>query len=213
MNRRYGDSGCYPLLPILVERGLFRAGGARLISGNDVRILRDAGEHFPAFLAAIGAARRTVFLENYIFADDRVGREIAESLVERARTGIKVRVICDWLGSFRLRRAFWEPLVEAGGEVRWFNPPRITGSLPLLARDHRKMLAVDGSAAFVTGLCISSKWLGDSARGIEPWRDTGIAVRGPAVAEIERAFAQAWTATGAQFPTADLTPVEQMDEG
>jgi cardiolipin synthase A/B len=211
-NRRCGDSGCYPLLPILVERGLFRAGGARLVSGNDARILKDAAEHFPAFLAAIGSARRTVLLENYIFADDAVGREIAGSLVERARAGVRVHVICDWLGSFRLRKAFWKPLVEAGGEVRWFNPPRITSALPPLARDHRKMLAVDGSIAFVTGLCISSRWLGDPARGIEPWRDTGVEVRGPAVADIERAFAQAWDATGAELPAAALTPVEQMDE-
>ena len=74
------------------------------------------------------------------------------------------------------------------------------------------MLAVDGRIAFVTGLCISRKWLGNPGRGIPPWRDTGIAVRGPAVADIERAFAQAWTATGAEFPAVELTPVEQMDE-
>ena len=211
-NRRYDDSGCYPLLPILIERGLFRAGGARLISGNDARILQNAGDHFPAFLTAIAAARRIVLIENYIFADDPIGREIADALVERAGAGVKVRVICDWLGSLQLRRGFWKPLLEAGGDVRWFNPPRIPSSLPMLARDHRKMLSVDGSIAFVTGLCISSKWLGDPTRGIEPWRDTGVSVRGPAVADIERAFAQAWNATGAEFSPADLTPLEQMDE-
>ena len=212
LNRCCDDRTGHPLLPIWAERGISRTGGARLIHGNDARILKDANEHFPAFIAAIGAARRIVLLENYIFADDAVGREIADALLDRARAGVRVRVICDWLGSLRLRRAFWKPLTEAGGEVRWFNPPGIKSILAPLTRDHRKMLAVDGGIAFVTGLCISSKWLGNPARGIPPWRDTGIAVRGPAVADIERAFAQAWTATGTEFPEVELTPVEQMDE-
>ena len=212
LNRSRGDRTVDSGLEILRERGLFRAGGARLVHGNDARILKDAGEHFPAFLAAIRTARSTIFLENYIIAGDCVGREIADALTERARSGVNVRVICDWLGSFRLRQKFWIPLTEAGGIVRWFNPPGITGHYTLLTRDHRKMLAVDGRIGFVTGLCLDSRWLGDSARGIAPWRDTGLAVRGPAVADIERAFAHAWTATGEEFPAADLTPPEQMKE-
>ena len=199
-------------MQILAEQGLSRAGGASLVGGNDARILRDAGEHLPAFLAAIGAAKRCVQIENYIFADDSVGRQVASALVERARAGVKVRVICDWLGSFRLRRSFWQPLTSAGGEVRWFNPLNISGTFALLPRDHRKMLAVDGRIGFVTGLCISSKWLGDPSHGIAPWRDTGIAVLGPAVADIERAFAQMWMATGAEFPVDELTAADQVEE-
>jgi len=212
LDLRCPDRAADPLLRLLAEQALSRAGGAPLVLGNDARILKDAHEHYPAFLAAIGAARRIVYLENYIFADDRVGREIASALVERAQAGVRVRVICDWLGSLKLRKAFWEPLTRAGGEIRWFNPPSLTSPVALLTRDHRKMLAVDGRIGFVTGLCISSKWLGDPARNIAPWRDTGIVVRGPAVADLERAFAQAWATTGTAFPATELTPVEYIAE-
>ena len=195
---------------LLAAQALSRAGGTPLVSGNDARILKDAGEHFPAFLAAIAAAQRSVFLENYIYAEDRVGRELADALLQRARAGVRVRVLCDWLGSFRLRRSFWQPLIEAGGEVRWFNAPSIASPLGGLTRDHRKMLAVDGAIGFVTGLCISARWLGDPARGIAPWRDTGMAIRGPAVADIERAFAQTWAVSGAALPAGELTLPESI---
>jgi cardiolipin synthase len=198
------------LLRLLAAQALSRAGGAPLVAGNEARILKDAREHFPAFLAAVGTARQSVFVENYIFADDGVGRELADALLQRAKAGVKVRVLCDWLGSFRLRRRFWQPLVEAGGEVRWFNPPSIASPLGALTRDHRKMLAVDGRIGFVTGLCISGRWLGDPAKGIAPWRDTGVCIRGPAVADIERAFAQTWAASGASLPAAELTPPESI---
>jgi cardiolipin synthase len=123
---------------------------------------------------------------------------------------VKVRAICDWIGSFGAGGGLWQPLLEVGGEVRWFNPPRFLSPFGWLSRDHRKMLAVDGRIGFVTGLCISEKWLGDPARGIAPWRDTGISVRGPAVADIERAFAQTWAATGARIPEAELMPAEAI---
>jgi len=182
-------------LRLLAEQAFARTAGAPLIGGNSVRILRDAGENYPAWLAAIAGARRSVLFENYIIADDATGREFAAVLCERARAGVAVRVIHDWMGgigvgSSRLLR----PLVEAGGEVRCFNAPRLDSPFGWLTRDHRKMVAVDGEVGYVTGLCVSDKWLGNPARGIAPWRDTGIEIRGPAVADIERAFGQTWSA-------------------
>ena len=212
MNPCCPDPKADPLFRLLAEQALSRAGGAPLVPGNNARILKDAEEHFSLFLDAIGTARRTVFLENYIFADDRVGREFSAALEESARRGVKVRVICDWLGSFRLRRSFWQPLLRAGGEVRWFNPPDVSSPLAWFTRDHRKILVTDGQVAFVTGLCISSKWLGDRERGVEPWRDTGIAIRGPAVADIEAAFGQTWAATGVALAQSELTPSEEIAE-
>ncbi|MBX3665561.1 MAG: hypothetical protein KF834_07735 [Burkholderiales bacterium] len=182
-------------LRLLAEQAFARAAGAPLVGGNSVRILRDAGENYPAWLAAIAGARRSVLFENYIIADDTTGREFVAALCERARAGVTVRLIHDWMGgigvgSGRLLR----PLVEAGGEVRCFNTPRLDSPFGWLTRDHRKMVAVDGTVGYVTGLCVSDKWLGDPRRGIAPWRDTGIEIRGPAVADIERAFGQTWAA-------------------
>jgi cardiolipin synthase A/B len=183
------------------DQALTRAAGASLVPGNAVRLLKDAAEHYPAFLEAIRGARDHVHLDSYIIADDAVGQEFAEAFAAKARAGVRVRVIHDWLGSlYRTRRRFWGALRAAGVEVRAFNPPRLGAPLDWLHRDHRKALTVDGRVAFVTGLCIAKEWTGDPARGVEPWRDTGVEIRGPAVADVEQAFAEAWAATGPPLP-------------
>ncbi|MEX2221240.1 MAG: phospholipase D-like domain-containing protein [Candidatus Rokuibacteriota bacterium] len=195
----------------LVEQAFARASGAPLIPGNDVSLLKDAGQNYPAWLEAIGAARRTVHFESYIIHDDETGREFARALEARARAGVRVRVIYDWLGGVgKTSRRFWRDLRAAGVEVRCFNPPRLTSVITWPSRDHRKMLAVDGQVAFVTGLCVGRHWVGDPARGVEPWRDTGIAIRGPAVADLERAFARMWALAGPPIPTAELPPAESL---
>ena len=84
-------------------------------------------------------------------------------------------------------------------------PPRFVSPLGWLSRDHRKSISVDGRVAFVSGLCVAQVWRGNPAAAKEPWRDTGIEIRGPGVADVERAFAQAWTASGGAFSDASLT--------
>jgi cardiolipin synthase A/B len=196
----------------LADQAFARAAGAKLIVGNAVSIHRDAAESFPAWLNAIAAAERAIFFESYIIANDPIGRQFVAALAERARAGVRVRLLYDWLGT-RSSSALFEPLVDAGGEVRAFNPPRFDSPFGWLTRDHRKMIAIDGRVGFVTGLCVSAKWLGDPARGVDAWRDTGIAIRGPAVAELERAFAQVWAESGGtRIPLAELTPSETIPE-
>jgi cardiolipin synthase len=181
----------------LADQAFSRAAGAPLTTGNRVRLLRDARENYPAWLEAIAAAQRHVHLENYIFRGDATGMRFAEALAAKARGGVKVRVIYDWLGGFgHGSRVLWARLREAGVEVRCYNPPNLDSPLGWLSRDHRKLIVVDDEVGFVTGLCIGDMWAGDPERKIEPWRDTGIEVRGPAVAEIERAFAQVWALLG-----------------
>jgi cardiolipin synthase len=195
----------------VIEEAFARASGAPLVTGNDVRLLRDAGENYPAWLEAIAAARRTIHFESYIIHDDETGRQFARALEARARAGVRVRVIYDWLGAVgKTSRRFWRELREGGVEVRCFNPPGLSSPLAWLTRDHRKMLAVDGQVAFVTGLCVGRAWVGDPARGLEPWRDTGIALRGPAVADLERAFAGMWALAGAAIPDAELAAKESV---
>jgi cardiolipin synthase len=193
---------------LLAEQALSRAAGAPLVAGNSVRILKDAAQNYPAWLEAIRGAQRTIYFENYIATDDGVGRKFAAALAERARAGVRVRVIYDWLGSLGGAPArLWRPVIESGGAVRCFNPPRLDSPFGWLSRDHRKMVAVDGQVGFVSGLCASRKWTGDAARGIEPWRDTGVEIRGPAIADIERAFAQMWAEMGVPIPEVERTDV------
>ena len=190
--------------PDLVERTLDRITGSRATAGNRVRLLRDATENYPAWLEAIGAARRCIHFENYIVAEDDVGRMFADALIERARAGVVVRFLYDWLGSFNeAGRTFWSRLRAAGIEVRCYNPPRAAAPLGWIGRDHRKVITVDGSRGFVSGICISSDWIGDPGRGKEPWRDTGIDIAGPGVAFIDRAFAKVWTQAGGTVPAAE----------
>ncbi len=197
--------------PELLEQALTRAAGAPLVAGNRVRVLQDARENYPAWLEALRSAERTVFLENYMFCEDEVGLEFQSALAAKAREGVRVRIIYDWLGSLgRASAGYWRALRAAGAEVRCFNRPHLTAPLGALHRDHRKMLAVDGRIGFVTGLCIGRRWTGDASRGIAPWRDTGIEVRGPALYDIEQAFAQAWSAMGAPLAAEEQVERESI---
>ncbi|MDR3386061.1 MAG: phospholipase D-like domain-containing protein [Rudaea sp.] len=181
----------------LAQQALSRAAGAPLIGGNSIELLIDAPANYTAWLAAMRAARRRILLENYIIRDDDVGRQFRAVLVERAEAGVKVHVICDWLGCLGQSRAeFWQPLTDAGGEMRRYNPFQLGNPVGWVNRDHRKLLVVDRDVAFLGGICISSKWLGDKVRGIAPWRDTAVGVRGPALAEFEQAFADVWAQLG-----------------
>lgn len=196
----------------LAEQVFTRAAGAPLVPGNAVRLLRDATENYPAWLAAIQAAERWIHFESYIFTDDATGREFVEALAAKARSGVRVRLLFDWLGTRKsVGSRFWRPLLQAGGVVRCFNPPRLDSPFGWLRRDHRKMIAIDGRIGFVSGLCVSAKWQGDPQKRLEPWRDTGVEVRGPAVAGIEQAFAQVWTATGGHVPAQELPVAGAVD--
>jgi cardiolipin synthase A/B len=185
----------------LADQAFTRASGAELIEGNSVRLLRDAAENYPAWLDAIASARRSVYFESYIIRDDVSGRMFADALTARAREGVAVRLIYDWMGAVgKTSPRFWAALRDGGVDVRCFNPFRLSSPLGWIRRNHRKSLVVDGEVGFITGLCVGDAWVGDPAGGIEPWRDTGIEVRGPAVAEIEQAFARMWSLTGVPIP-------------
>ena len=188
-------------ISIFAEQAFWRAAGARLIPGNSALILKDATENYPAWLEAIESARRTIHFECYIIHEDEQGQVFADALAKKARDGVRVRLIYDWMGAFNsTSNKFWRWLLRAGIEARCFNPPRFDSPFGWLCRDHRKMLSIDGRVGFVSGLCVGLMWVGDPRAGIEPWRDTGIEIKGPAVAELERAFAQMWAACGPPIP-------------
>jgi cardiolipin synthase len=195
----------------LGDQAFSRAAGAPLIPGNAIRLLKDAAENYPAWLDAIGAAAATIHFESYIIHDDEVGSRFAEALIAKCREGVRVRLLYDWLGAIgKTSSRFWRTLEDAGVEVRCVNPFRFISPFGWLNRDHRKMLAVDGHIAFVTGLCIGQMWVGNPAKGIEPWRDTGVEIRGPAVADIELAFAQVWATAGVALPVSDIPRREEL---
>ncbi|HTL04340.1 MAG TPA: phospholipase D-like domain-containing protein [Gemmatimonadales bacterium] len=179
------------VLPEVVERAMDRVAGSRPIPGNQVELLFDGPEIYPAMLERIAAARRWIHLDSYIIRSDATGRRFADALIERARAGVAVRVLTDWLGSLSTRRSYWRALREAGVAVRSFGSPSLLKLRRNLVRDHRKLLVVDGRTAVTGGHCIGDEWAGIPGKR-EPWRDTACAIDGPAAASIDQAFAQLW---------------------
>ena len=189
-----------------------RAAGA-LILGNHVRLLKDAQENYPSWIEAIKSARHWIHFESYIIHDDETGQLFADLLTAKAHEGVKVRLIYDWVGSLgNTRRSFFRRLAHAGVEVRCFNPPHFESPFGWVSRDHRKMLSVDGRIAYVTGLCVGQRWQGIPKRDgtLDAWRDTGVEIQGPAVAEIERAFSETWTVAGGTLPLEELPAAETI---
>ena len=195
-----------PLARLLADQLFSRISGAGSVHGNALRLLQDGEANYSAWLAAIAGARHWVHLENYIIRNDRIGRQFADALIARAEAGVAVRVLFDWMGCLTTSPLFWRRLRRGGVEVRCFNRPRLDSPFGWLSRNHRKTLTVDGEAGFVSGLCIGQAWLGDPARDIAPWRDTGVALTGPAVADVEAAFADSWSYAGGTVPAADTRP-------
>lgn len=169
------------------------------VGGDEVRLLRDGIEALPAMLAAIAAAKREILLEMYWIGPDAVGTKFREALVEKARSGVTVRVIYDAIGSLAITPSFWESLVRAGGEVREYHP--LSPLKPAFdlrrmeERDHRKILVVDGVRGFTGGLNLARPWLPIEDGG-EAWRDDMIEVIGYAAAELRTLFYKTWRRMG-----------------
>jgi cardiolipin synthase len=188
-----------------LDQAFTRVTGARATGGNRVRLLRDGRENYPAWLQAIAAAQTSIHFETYIIHDDRTGQQFAAALQARAAAGVRVRVLYDWWGARGATGSrFWRELTAAGVDVRAFNAPRLDSPFGWISRDHRKCLVVDGRVAFVSGLCVGDAWVGEAVRGIEPWRDTGVAIEGPAVADVSLAFAGTWALAGPPLPANEI---------
>jgi cardiolipin synthase len=134
-------------------------------------------------LDAIEASRSSVRLETYIYAGGPVGRKFREALVRAQQRGVRVRVLVDALGSMGLPYHFWDGLISAGGEVRWFNPAAL---MRFSFRDHRKLLVCDDQVAFIGGFNIAREYQGDGVHS--GWRDLGIKLVGPLAAQLAASF-------------------------
>jgi cardiolipin synthase A/B len=190
-----------------------RAAGAPLIGGNRVRILRNGAENYPAWEAAIRRARHTINMEMYIVHRDEIGRRFMDLLADKAREGVKVRLLYDWFG------CGWAPLFglfhdlkQAGAEVRCFNPPTTAAVLGWARRNHRKLLTIDSGTGFVSGLCIGDDWAGSPDVRPRAWRDTGVEICGPAAAHADYAFAETWRFAGGALDIGTLPAPEDIPE-
>lgn len=171
--------------------------GPALLGGNRVTPLRNGDRIFPAMLESIRGARHTINFETYIYWSGAIGREFAAALAERARAGVAVHVLLDWVGAGKLDESLIRLMEEGGVEVvryhplRWYNVGRLNN------RTHRKLLVVDGTIGFTGGVGIADEWRGD-AQDPHHWRDSHFKVEGPVVAQMQAAFMDNWIETRAE---------------
>ena len=178
-----------------------------LVLGNQLTLLQDGPATYAAMFAVMREARDHIHLETYIIADDEVGQQFADLLLAKQAAGVPVRLIYDSVGSLNTPRAFFDRLRTGGIQVLEFNPVNPLTSHQkawrLNNRDHRKLLIVDGRTAFLGGINISSTYANSSffrsrqsprttdAQDVG-WRDTHIKIEGPAVAQLQWTFINAW---------------------
>ena len=164
-----------------------------LVAGNDVRLLRNGREAFPAWLAAIEAARARVSLEMYIFSDDAIGRRFAAALLAAVKRGVAVRLLYDYVGCRETPSAFFDGLRAGGVHTIAYHRPRFGQRRfwKLWRRNHRKTLVCDGLVGFTGGLNISDEWLEAEAGG-GGWHDAAVRLEGPVVAALEATFLATW---------------------
>lgn len=154
-------------------------------------VYKNGSAFYPAELAAIQAATVSIHLEAFIFHATPIGHRFLEALAERARAGVKVRVIVDGIGSFPTPDRFFTPLRVAGGVVKWYQPLRLSTLKRYNNRTHRELMVVDGRQAFIGGAGIGTAWDTGFAP-LLPWRDTVVRFEGPAVAALQTVFLENW---------------------
>ncbi len=168
--------------------------GPAIVGGNRVEELINGDRIFPAMLEAIRGARRTVLFETFIYWSGDIGTQFAQALSERARAGVRVHVLLDWVGSTRVDRALVQMMREAGVEVRMFHPLRWYHLGRMNNRTHRKLLIVDGRLGFTGGVGIAPQWCGN-AQDPDHWRDSHFRVEGPVVAQMQSVMLSNWSRT------------------
>ncbi|MGW8328956.1 phospholipase D-like domain-containing protein [Streptomyces sp. NPDC055897] len=175
----------------LIRRRLERLIGIAATEGNMLIPLRNGDEIFTAMLDAIRSAQHTVDMMTFVYWKGEIAQQFADALAERARQGLRVRLLLDGFGSRLIEKDQLESMERAGVEVAWFRKPLYLSPLKQNHRCHRKVLVVDEETAFTGGVGIAEEWCGD-ARNPDEWRDTHVQVRGPAVDGLAAAFAQNW---------------------
>ncbi|ULU25339.1 cardiolipin synthase [Dyella terrae] len=188
--------------PVVTERygEIARMLGARFHEGQRLRLLVNGDATFEAILSAISGAQRCVLVQFFIIHDDMLGKRMQQVLIDRVRAGVDVCVLYDGIGSHALPHAYVETLREAGVSIHPFATQRRSNRFQLNFRNHRKIVVVDGMRGYVGGLNVGDEYLGLKPP-LAPWRDTHLEIEGPAVADLQRSFAEDWHwVTGALPP-------------
>ena len=173
------------------ERALGSLLGPGIVGGNAVTELLNGDQIFPPMLAAIQGAKKSITFETYIYWSGDIGKQFADALSERARAGVRVHVLLDWVGSAKMDESYLTEMQQAGVQIEKFHKPHWYNLARLNNRTHRKLLVVDGQVAFTGGVGIAPQWMGN-AQDPDHWRDSHYLVRGPVVAQMQATFLDNW---------------------
>jgi|SRR5665213_133791 len=184
----------YGLTDPQFEREMSTLLGPAILTDNQITALQNGDEIFPAMLRAIRAARYAINFETYIYWSGRAGEQFAEALIERARAGVKVHLMLDWLGSEKMKSQLVTRMKDAGVEVERYHALHWYSLGKLNNRTHRKVLIVDGKIGFTGGVGIADEWTGH-AQDPDHWRDMHFLIEGPVVAQFQSAFLDNWIKT------------------
>lgn len=165
--------------------------GPPLVGGNRAQELLNGDQIFPAMLTSIKGAQKTITFETYIYWSGDIGNEFALALSERAKAGVKVHVLLDWLGSAKIDKSILEEMRTAGVQIRKFHKPNWYNLARLNNRTHRKLLVIDGKTGFTGGVGIAPKWTGNG-QDANHWRDSHFRIEGPVVAQMQAVFMENW---------------------
>ncbi len=165
--------------------------GPSIVQGNRFEALLNGDQIFPPMLAAIRSAKESITFETYIYWSGDIGKAFADALAERARAGVKVHVLLDWVGSSKIDDSFLQEMEKAGVEIRKFHKPSWYDIARKNNRTHRKLLVVDGAVGFTGGVGIAPEWTGN-AQDPAHWRDSHFKVEGPVVAQMQAVFMDNW---------------------
>jgi cardiolipin synthase len=194
------DSPIESLLPSLA--GLTQAA---VMAGNSVKLLKN-GAFYDVLIERMATARKTLHFETFLWKEGELGQRIADALCERARAGTKVRVVLDATGSKKIGKDVRHQLKDAGCHLVFFHKRSFRNLGVLNDRDHRKMVIIDGTEAFVGGHCITDEWLGDAEDG-KHFADLSVQLHGPIVQSVQSAFTENWCAeTGELLVGNDVFP-------
>jgi len=180
--------------------------GNAVVPGNRVDLLLNGDQIFPAKIAAIRAARKSITYAQYVFEEGAPAADTAQALAERCRAGVAVHVLLDAVGALAMPSQYRDWMTEAGCEVASFRPLSPWVIDRVNERNHRRILVVDGTVGFTGGSGTSGKWSGNGKEdGF--WRDTDVRVEGPVVEQLQGAFAENWLeATGVALGGAAYFP-------
>ena len=184
----------YPVADPQFRREMGALLGPAIVPGNLVKDLQNGKEIFPAMLAAIQAAQKTITFETYIYWSGEIGEQMSNLLAEKARAGVRVSVMLDWMGSLKMEGKLLDNMETAGVHVHRYRPLHWYNISRMNNRTHRKLLIVDGKVAFTGGVGIADQWEG-GAEDPDHWRDMHFQLTGPAVAQFQTAFNDNWIKT------------------